>query len=112
MSGRRYRKSLKKFAQIIEKLDLSKKIAAAKWLEGVITSQILTNEERESIVKAANEYIEGVEEGDYLNAVNELIGFLEREQRSAKRALKREKKKHLAESRVSTEESVAVDVRT
>jgi len=112
MSRRRYRKSLKKFAQIIGRLDLSKKIAAAKWLESVITSQILTNEERESIVKAANEYIDGVEEGDYLNAVNELIEFLEREQRSAKRALKREKKRHLSESRVSTEESVTVDVRT
>ena len=112
MSGHRHRKSLKKFALIIEKLDLNKKIAAARWLEGVITSQILTNEERENIVKAANEYIESVEEADYLNAVNELISFLEREQRSAKRALKKEKKRRLSESNVSTEESVAMDVRT
>lgn len=112
MSRRRYRKSLKRFAQIIEGLDLNKKIAAARWLEGVITSQILTNEERENIVKAANDYIEGFEEEEYLNAVNELIGFLEREQRSARLALKKKKKRHLAESRVFTEESVEVDART
>ena len=112
MSRRRYRRSLKKFAQIIERLDLNKKVAAARWLEGVITSQILTNAERESIVKAANEYIGGVEEGAYLDAVNELIKFLEREQRRAKRALKKEKKKRISENRVSTEETVAMNLRT
>lgn len=112
MSGHVHRKSLKKFAQIIKKLDLNKRIAAARWLEGVITSQVLTNEERQIMVKAANEYIESVEEADYSNAVNELISLLERVQKSAKRALKKEKRSRLSEGSISAEESVTVDVRT
>lgn len=107
MDKSRNREPLKKIAQTIESLDLDKRIAAAKWLEGVIVAQILTAKERETIVKAANEYIETVEEDEYADAVNALMEFLRSMQRSANRALKRANNKRLAENCVPAEKPVA-----
>jgi hypothetical protein len=81
--------SLKQLAQTIEALDLNKRIAAAKWLEGVIIVQILSDEERQEIVQAANDYIGDVAEGEYADAVNVLTSYLEKVQRRARRALKK-----------------------
>ncbi len=100
MGESRSRESLKKFAQAIEGLDPDRRIAAAKWLEGVIVAQTLTPEEREHIIIAANEYIESVEEDEYMDAVNALIEFLERTKRSANRTLKKVNNKRLTEERV------------
>ncbi len=75
-------KPLKKLAQTFERLDLEKRIAAAKWLEGVIVSQILNSEERESIVKASNEYTEILTDEDYENKVDDLIEYLRKLQES------------------------------
>ena len=68
--------SLKKFAKVIESLDVQKRIAAAKWLEGVVVGQALTPKERESIVNAVNEYIADIDEEEYAIAVNVLIEYL------------------------------------
>ena len=92
------RQSLEKIAQAIKSLDPDKQIAAAKWLEGVIVAQILTPKERETIVNAANEYIENVEEHEYTTSVNALMEFLSSIQRNAKRTLKRKNNKRLAEN--------------
>lgn len=75
-------KPLRKLAQTFERLDLEKRKAAANWLEGVILSQILTVEERESIVKASNEYTESLTDDDYESKVDDLIGYLRKLQRS------------------------------
>ncbi|MCW3981947.1 MAG: hypothetical protein NWE81_02365 [Candidatus Bathyarchaeota archaeon] len=88
---------LGKLTQFIESLDLDKQVAATKWLEGVIVAQILSNEEREGIVKAANEYIGTVEEEKYLDAVNVLIEQIGRMRKRANRALKRQGKSRLTE---------------
>ena len=85
-------KSLKRVAQAIESLDLDKRVAASKWLEGVIVAQTLTMEERDSIVKAANSYIETVEEDSYVAAVNALISYLCRVQKATRRAIKKKEK--------------------
>ncbi len=82
--------SLSKFKKVIESLDLDKRIAATKWLEGVIVSQSLTTDERDNLVKAANEYIRDVEEGEYVEAVNALMEYFTSLQRSTRRALKKE----------------------
>lgn len=100
MTESRGRESLKKFAQVIESLDLDRRAAAAKWLEGVIVAQILTTEERGDVVKAANEYIATVEEEETVDAINALIEYLKRVQRSANRALKKTSNKHPAKKRI------------
>lgn len=69
--------SLKKFIEVIESFDVQKRVAAAKWLEGVVVGQALTPEERERIVNAVNEYIADVDEEEYVNAVNKLIEYLQ-----------------------------------
>lgn len=100
MTEGRYSKSLKKVGQVIECLDLDKQVAATKWLEGVIVAQTLTTLEREGIVKAANEYVETLEEEEeYVSAVNALIEYLERVQKKAKRTLKKRNRKNKAKSR-------------
>jgi hypothetical protein len=67
---------LKKLAQTFERLNSEKRIVAAKWLEGVIISQILTSQEREKIVIASNEYTESLTDEDYENKVDDLIEYL------------------------------------
>jgi hypothetical protein len=74
--------SLKKLAQTFELLDLEKQKVAAKWLEGVIVSQILTSQERENIVIASNEYTESLTDDDYENKVDDLIAYLRKLQKS------------------------------
>jgi spore cortex formation protein SpoVR/YcgB (stage V sporulation) len=98
MGKGRIPKPLGKLTQFIESLDLDKQVAATKWLEGVIVAQILTNEEREGIVKAANEYIGAVNEEKYLDAVNALIEQIGRLRKKANRALKKENSSRLAEA--------------
>jgi hypothetical protein len=75
---------LKKLAETFESLDLDKRIAAAKWLEGVIISQVLTADERQSIVKASNEYTEFLTEEEYEDKVNALIEYLRKVQKSSR----------------------------
>jgi hypothetical protein len=75
---------LKKLAEAFESLDLNKRIAAAKWLEGVIVSQILTADERQSIVKASNRYTEVLTEGEYEDKINDLIDYLRKVQKSSR----------------------------
>lgn len=75
-------KPLEKLARRFRRLDLEKRIAAAKWLEGVIVSQILTSEERESIVNASNEYTESLTDDDYKDKVDDLIEYLRKLQKS------------------------------
>jgi hypothetical protein len=97
MSNGRDRESLKKFAQAFESLDLEKRVAAAKWLEGVIVAQNLTAEDRENLVKASNEYIGGAGEEEYVDEVNALMDYLRRVQRESNRALKKMRNKRMAE---------------
>lgn len=97
--------SIQKFKRILRSLDLDKRIAAIKWLEGVIVAQSLTPDERDELVKASNEYIGGFEEGEYVDAVNAIIECLNREQRSAKRLLMKRgkrlgKNQHTSHSRI------------
>lgn len=75
---------LKKLAETFERLDLDKRIAAAKWLEGVIVSQVLTSDERQSIVEASNEYTEVLTEEEYEDKVNALIEYLRKLQKSSR----------------------------
>ena len=75
---------LKKLAQTFESLDLNKRIAAAKWLEGVIVSQVLTSDERDSIINASNEYTELLTEEEYVNQINALIEYLRKVQKSSR----------------------------
>jgi hypothetical protein len=98
MTTSRDRESLRKFAQTIESLDLEKRVAASKWLEGVIVAQNLTAEERENLVKASNEYIAGAGDEQYVDDVNALMDYLRRVQRESNRALKKMRKKRLTES--------------
>jgi len=79
---------LKKLAQTFESLDLDKRIAAAKWLEGVIVSQVLTADERESIINASNEYTEILTEEEFVDKVNALIEYLREIQKSSRDPLK------------------------
>lgn len=51
--------------------------AVTKWLQGVIVVQILTTEERENIVEAANGYFKAIEEDEKIKAVEALIDYLE-----------------------------------
>ena len=74
---------LKKLAQTFESLDLDKRIAAAKWLEGVIVAQALTSGEKESIVKASNEYTEILTEEEFVDKINALIEYLRRVQKGS-----------------------------
>lgn len=83
------REPLKKFGRVIESLDPNKQIAAAKWLEGVIVAQALTTEERENLVEAANEYVEALEEEEYVDSVNALVEYLGRVGKSARRLRKK-----------------------
>jgi hypothetical protein len=82
---------LKKLAQTFESLDLDKRIAAAKWLEGVIVAQALTSDEKESIIKASNEYTETLTEEEFVDKINALIEYLQEVQESSK---SRPKTKH------------------
>jgi len=91
MSPDRNRESLKKFARSIESLDLEKRAAAAKWLEGVILAQTLTAEERVGLVKASNEYIGAADEENYVDGVNSLMDYLRRVQRKSDHALKKKR---------------------
>lgn len=75
---------LKKLAQTFESLDLDKRIAAAKWLEGVIVSQVLSSNERQSIVNASNEYTDSFTEEEYVDKVNALIEYLRKVQKSSR----------------------------
>lgn len=93
MSSSHVQESLKKFKKTIRSLDLDKRVAAVKWLEGVIVAQSLTPDERDELVKASNEYIGDFEEVEYVDAVNAMIEFLTRELRSAKRVLKKSSKR-------------------
>jgi hypothetical protein len=77
---------LKKLAQTFELLDLEKQIVAAKWLEGVIVSQILTSQERQNIVIASNEYTESLTDEDYENKVDDLIKYLRKLQKSRRKS--------------------------
>ncbi|UCB60895.1 MAG: hypothetical protein JSW72_02225 [Candidatus Bathyarchaeota archaeon] len=93
MRATHIQESLKKFKKIIKGLDLDKRVAATKWLEGVIVAQSLTPVERDELVKASNEYIGDFEEGEYVDAVNAMIEYLTHEQRSTKRTLKKRNKR-------------------
>ena len=76
MRNRGDQEPLKKLAQTFESLDLDKRIAAAKWLEGVIVAQALTSDEKESIIKASNEYTELLTEEEFVDKINTLIEYL------------------------------------
>jgi hypothetical protein len=76
MRNRGNQEPLKKLAQTFESLDLDKRIAAAKWLEGVIVAQALTPDEKESIVKASNEYTEVLTDEEFVDKINALIKYL------------------------------------
>jgi hypothetical protein len=93
----RNRASLKKFGRSFESLDLEKRVAAAKWLEGVILAQTLTAEERGLLVKASNKFIEAADEEDYVDGVNLLMDYLQRIQSKAHRAIKKRRKKRSVE---------------
>jgi len=83
MSNRGDQAPLKKLAPTFESLDLDKRIAAAKWLEGVIVAQALTSDEKESIVKASNEYTETLTEEEFVDKINALIEYLRRVQKGS-----------------------------
>ena len=83
MSSRGDQEPLKRLAQTFESLDLSKRIAAAKWLEGVIVAQVLTPDEKESIIKASNEYTETLTEEEFVDKINALIEYLKRVQKGS-----------------------------
>jgi hypothetical protein len=74
---------LKKLAQVFESLDLNKRIAAAKWLEGVIVSQFLTSDERQTIINASNEYTEILTDEEYVDRINALVEYLRKMQESS-----------------------------
>lgn len=88
---------LKKLAQTFESLTLDKRIAAAKWLEGVIVSQVLTMDERESIINASNEYTELLSEEEFVDKVNALIEYLRDVQKSSKESPKMKRGKRPTE---------------
>ena len=71
LSGR-----LKILTNALKDFEVEKQIAVAKWLEGVISGQSLSNEERESVVKAVNDYISSLEKSDYEKGINVLLDFL------------------------------------
>lgn len=94
MKSSHTKESLKKFKKTIRRLDLAKRVAASQWLQGVIVAQSLTQDERDEIVQASNEYIGSFEgEGEYIAAVNVLVDFLTSEQQIAKRGLKKRSKR-------------------
>jgi hypothetical protein len=74
---------LKKLAKTFDSLDLNKRIAAAKWLEGVIASQVLTPEEKDRIIKASNEYTETLTDEEFVDKVNELLDYLKQAQKGS-----------------------------
>jgi hypothetical protein len=74
---------LKKLAKTFENLELNKRIAAAKWLEGVIVSQVLTPDEKDNIIKASNEFTEALAEEEFEDKVNELVDYLKRVQKGS-----------------------------
>jgi hypothetical protein len=76
MSEGRPQDALKKLIQVVEGLSSEKRIAATKWLEGVIVGQVLDDEERASIVEAVNEYLRSADEKEYAGAVNVLVEYL------------------------------------
>ena len=90
------RESLRKFAQVMDALDVEKRISAAKWLEGVVVAQSLTAAERDRLVAASNEYIGSTSEAEYADAVNAFIDYLWRVQRESKRALKKRERTQAA----------------
>jgi len=71
-----YKNKLSSFTEIVESLDIEKKMAVAKWLEGVVFGQSLTPEEREKVVKAVNKYVCSLKEGEYGEGINALLDFL------------------------------------
>jgi hypothetical protein len=76
---------LKKLSKTFESLELNKRIAAAKWLEGVIVSQVLSPDEKDRIIKASNEYTEALAEEEFEDKVNELVKYLKRVQKGSPR---------------------------
>jgi hypothetical protein len=76
---------------------LDKRIAAAKWLEGVIVSQVLTADEREIIIKASNEYTEILTEEEFVDKVNALIEYLRKVQKSSRGRAKKKRGKRPSE---------------
>ena len=78
------RKPLKKLAKTFERLDLNKRIAAAKWLEGVIVAQVLSADEKESIIKASNEFTEILTEEEFVDKINALIEYLREVQKDSR----------------------------
>ena len=76
MGNRGDREPLKRLAVAFESLALDKRIAAAKWLEGVIVAQALTSDEKESIINASNEYTEILTEEEFVDKINALIKYL------------------------------------
>lgn len=80
MTESRPQETLRKLIRVIEGLSLEKQIAATKWLEGVIVGQTLTEEERQSIVEAVNEYLRSAEEKEFTDAINTLIEYLKKVQ--------------------------------
>jgi hypothetical protein len=93
MSNIASKEALKKLVQTFESLDLDKRIAAAKWLEGVIISQVLTADERESIINASNEYTDTLTEEEFVDEVNALIEYLQGVQGSSKSRPKKKRGK-------------------
>jgi hypothetical protein len=90
------RELLRKFAQVMDALDVEKRISAAKWLEGVVVAQGLTAAERDRLVAASNEYIGSTSEAEYADAVNAFIDYLWQVQRESKRALKKQERAQAA----------------
>ena len=93
MSNVANKEPLKKLAQTFENLDLNKRIAAAKWLEGVIVSQVLTADERETIINASNEYTEILTEEEFVDKVNALIEYLRKVQKASRGKSKTKRRK-------------------
>ena len=83
MGNRGDREPLKRLAVAFESLALDKRIAAAKWLEGVIVAQALTTDEKEIIIKASNEYTETLTEEEFVDKVNALIEYLRKVQKGS-----------------------------
>ena len=84
---------LEKLAQTFKSLDLNKRIAAAKWLEGVIVSQVLTADEKEKIINASNEYTEVFSEEEIVDKVNDLLEYLRKVQKPSRGSSKKKRGK-------------------
>jgi len=67
---------LKILITALKDFEVEKQIAAAKWLEGIISGQSLSDKERDGVVKAVNDYISSLEKDDYGKGINALLDFL------------------------------------